>query len=319
MTVKFKERIGVLMGGSSSERDISLQSGQTIYRALKSEGWKVEAIDIISERTAANQVKKAGIEVAFIALHGGFGESGGFQALLESLGIPYTGSGVRASRLAMDKVASRELFRLKGLSVPEYVVIEPGRRPTISERELSVLKFPVVIKPFSQGSSRGLSIAENKSSLSRAIAKAQRYDRTVIIERYIAGREITVGILDKKALPVIWLIPGRRFYDYQAKYQKGITLHIVPAPLPEKIYLESQRIGLLAHQALNCGIFSRVDMIIDKDNKPVVLEVNTIPGFTTTSLLPMAARAAGIDFAKLCSNLVRLTLRQVKKLKKRKQ
>ena len=140
MTVKFKKKIGVLMGGSSSERDISLQSGQTIYRGLKSEGWKVEAIDIISERTAANQVKKAGIEVAFIALHGGFGENGRFQALLESLGIPYTGSGVRASRLAMDKVASRELFRQKGLSVPEYVVIERERRSTISDWELPALK-----------------------------------------------------------------------------------------------------------------------------------------------------------------------------------
>ncbi len=316
MTAEFRKKIGVLMGGSSSERDVSLRSGQAVCRALKAKGWRVKAIDIISEESAPAQIEQAGIEMAFIALHGDFGENGRIQALLESLGIPYTGSGIRASRLAMDKVASRELFRQKGLPVPEYVVLERGCRSNVVKQKLSTLKFPLVIKPSSQGSSIGLSIVETDKDFSRAVRDAHRYDRTIIIERYIAGREITIGVLDKKTLPVVWLIPGRRFYDFQAKYQKGATLHIVPAPLSEEVYLESQRIGLLAHQALNCGVFSRVDMIIDKDNRPVVLEVNTVPGFTATSLLPMAARVNGIDFNELCSSLVNLTFRQVKKLKK---
>lgn len=308
MKIKLRKKIGVLMGGSSSEREISLQSGQAIYKALKEDDWKVVAVDIISEDSAASRIKKAKIDLAFIALHGRFGEDGKLQALLESLEIPYTGSGVRASQLAMDKAASRRIFQKKGVAVPRYIVLKKRD----DHKQLSKLIFPLVIKPSSHGSSIGLSIVRDKKRLARAVNKAHKYDNAIIIEEYILGREVTVGILDERPLPLIWLIPKRRFYDYQAKYQRGMTLHIVPAPLKEETYLKAQAVALLAHQALNCRAFSRVDMILDRNDQPVVLEVNTIPGFTSTSLLPLAASAEGYSFKELCRKLIELALNNEK-------
>ncbi|MEA3560191.1 MAG: D-alanine--D-alanine ligase [Candidatus Omnitrophota bacterium] len=313
MKTKLRRKIGVLMGGASSEREVSLQSGRAVYEALKKGGWNVAALDIVSEKLAANQIKKAEIDVAFIALHGRFGEDGRVQALLEFLAIPYTGSGIRASRLAMDKIASREVLSSSGITVPRYTALKGIR----GCQELSKMTFPLVIKPSSHGSSIGLSIIEDKKDLSPAIDKAGKYDNTIIIEEYIAGKEITVGILDQQPLPLIWLIPGNRFYDYQAKYQKGKTLHIIPALLDEDVYLKAQAAALQAHQVLNCQGFSRVDMIIDNNSNPVVLEVNTIPGFTSTSLLPLAAGAEGYGLGELCGKLVKMALVYEKKKKKK--
>lgn len=294
-------RIGVLMGGPSSERDISLLSGHAIYNALKLQGYNCVAIDIGED--AYGQIRSSQIDVAFIALHGRFGEDGTIQMMLEELGIPYTGSGPVASRLGMNKVASRKIFQQQGIPVPKYTVL------TKPNHQCPELNFPLVVKPSSHGSSIGLSIVEDEGGLPEALERAYEYDDVIIVEEYIRGREVTVGILDEEPLPVIWLIPKRRFFDYRAKYEKGMTLHIVPAPFAEDIYFKVQAVGLKAHQALGCRDFSRVDMFLDEDQRPLVLEINTIPGFTATSLLPMAAEAEGYSFEELCSKLLELALR----------
>lgn len=291
------------MGGSSSEREISLKSGEAVAGALKGDGYDVVALDIDDDlENIRKMLTEAEINVAFIALHGRFGEDGTIQKLLESLNIPYTGSGAKASSLALNKVASRKIFEGAGISVPEYRVIT-------SELNMDgdSFHFPLVVKPSSQGSSIGLSIVENKRDLSLAIKFALNYERQVIVEEYIEGKEITVGILDDKALPVIQIIPKKRFFDYQAKYEIGMSEYVVPALFPEDEYLKAQEIGLSAHHYLGCRAFSRVDMIM-REGRPVVLEVNTIPGLTQNSLLPKAAKACGISFNQLCVRLIELAI-----------
>ncbi len=302
-------RVGVLMGGPSSERKISLLSGEAIYRALKKRGYSCIGLDVGED--AYGQIKASGIDVAFIALHGKFGEDGTIQAMLEELGIPYTGSGPLASRLGMNKAASREIFEREGIPVPKYIVLkENPKQPSAFSSQLSALRFPLVVKPSSHGSSIGLSIVKDKGRLAVAMGKAFEYDDVIIVEEYIRGKEVAVGILDEAPLPVIWLIPKRKFFDYRAKYEKGMTLHIVPAPLPEDTYLRVQEVGLRAHKALGCRDFSRVDMFLDPDQIPRVLELNSIPGFTATSLLPIAAQAEGHSFEDLCSKLLELAARR---------
>jgi D-alanine-D-alanine ligase len=218
--------------------------------------------------------------------------------------MPYTGSGILASRLAMDKVASRRIFALNGLSVPKYTVVEKISRGKIEE-VCSGFYLPLVVKPASQGSSIGLSIIESQQELKRASDQAFKFDERVIIEEYIEGRELTVGVLDGMALPVIEIVPKNKFFDYQAKYTKGMTEYIVPARLSAKITRQVQQAALSAHRLLDCYGCSRVDAILGKDGKLYILEVNTIPGFTTTSLLPKAAKHCGIDFAQLCLRLLK--------------
>ena len=288
-------RIGVLMGGPSSERDISLKSGKAVYQALKGEGLDVLPLDIRSN--SLKKIKQAKISCAFIALHGKFGEDGTIQKILESLRIPYTGSGVIASRLCLDKIASRRIFKQHNIPVPEYNILHcRSWRKRLKELRL---EFPVVVKPSTQGSSIGITFVDRASKLNRAINCAFKYDDTIIIEKYIKGREITVGILNDKPLPVVEIVPKKSFFDFQAKYEKGQSDYIVPAKLPQKCSRKAQGLGLLAHQALGCRTFSRVDMIL-RGFEPFVLEVNSIPGLTSTSLLPMAAQARGINFAELC-------------------
>lgn len=294
-------RVGILMGGPSSEREVSLRSGACVLDALKSEGVDAQAIDIAGGTRDAvkKKLKDAGIDVAFIALHGRFGEDGAIQSILEEIGIPYTGSRVRASRLAIDKVSSRRIFQLQGLLVPKYDVIKKGVK-----HELKRYTYPVVVKPACEGSSVGLSIVDRKERVADALSLAFKYDSIVIIEEYIKGKEVTVGILDERPLPVVQIIPKKRFYDYEAKYTSGMTEYRVPADLAEYERSRAQRAGLVAHQSLGCRSFSRVDMIIDKSGRPYVLEINTIPGLTSTSLLPKAARSRGINFPELCLKLV---------------
>ena len=288
-------RIGVLMGGASSERKISLKSGRAVYQALKEQGLDVLAIDI--GNNSLKKIKQAKISYAFIALHGKFGEDGTVQRVLESLNIPYTGSGVRASYLCLDKIASRRIFKHYDIPIPEYDILEhkSWRRRM---RGLS-LDFPVVVKPSSQGSSIGISFVDRPSKLTQALNLAFKYDDTIMVEEYIRGREITVGILEDEVLPVVEIVPKARFFDFQAKYEKGKSDYICPAKLPQRHYRKAQKLGLLAHNALGCRTFSRVDMILGRD-APFVLEVNSIPGLTSTSLLPMAAAARGISFKQLC-------------------
>lgn len=296
-------RVGVLMGGVSSEREISLISGRTVIAALRGEGYDVLPLDINDNiKFIRKMLKEAQIDVAFIALHGRFGEDGIIQKLLKSLNIYYTGSHVQASKLALDKILSRKIFRDAGIAVPEYRVLTS--KANVEENNFC---FPLVVKPSSQGSSIGLSIVENKNDLSLAMQLALRYNKRVIIEEYIEGREISVGILDDRALPVIQIIPKRKFYDYQAKYETGMSDYLLPAPLADDQYLKAQEAALSAYRSLGCRAFSRVDMIMRKE-EPIILEVNTIPGLTQNSLFPKAAQAAGISFNQLCVKLIKLAI-----------
>jgi D-alanine-D-alanine ligase len=299
-------RIGVLMGGPSSERDISLKSGMAVYGALQQAGLEVVAIDINTDETPENiaLIDSYRINCAFIALHGAFGEDGRIQKILEKLDIPYTGSGVKASTLAMDKVSSRKIFSAAGLNVPRFLVVEKAAYK--SSLRLDNLGWPLVIKPATHGSSIGLSIIEREDDFSRALDFAFDYDDRAIVEEYIQGRELTVGILDEQPLSIIEIIPKRKFFDYEAKYKPGMTEYMVPAQLEEGLSQKVQQAALCAHKLLGCFGCSRVDIILNRVQVPCILEINSIPGLTATSLLPKAARDKGIGFTQLCLKLIEL-------------
>lgn len=308
MGIRKLGKIGVLMGGPSSERDISLKSGKAVYDNLKDAEFDVVSIDILTDTVSENikLIKSHGIDCAFIALHGRFGEDGQVQELLEGLKIPYTGSGVKASRLAIDKIASRDIFEKNGLCVPNYKILKKHAYKPGLDLGLSGFKYPLVVKPATNGSSIGLSIVDKKGGIKKAIDLAFDFDDRILIEEYILGREITVGILEEQALPVIEVVPKNRFFDFEAKYQAGMTEYIVPAMIDKKVAGASKKAALIAHRLLGCFGCSRVDIILDKNNVPYVLEINTIPGLTSTSLLPKAAKIIGIDFTQLCIKLLRL-------------
>jgi len=301
-------KIGVLMGGPSTEREISLKSGKAVYESLNQAGLEVVAIEIKTDRREENArlIKSHGIDIAFIALHGRFGEDGQIQEILDTLGIPYTGSGVAASRLGMDKIASRKIFEASGLAVPRYKVEDRLSYNANWKPQHNGFTLPLVVKPASHGSSIGLSIVDREENLDKSVDLAFSFDERIIIEEYIRGREVTVGILDEKALPVIEIIPKKRFFDYEAKYQTGMTEYVVPAELKEEIAQNIQKAALSAHKLLGCYGCSRVDMILSHEDIPFVLEVNSIPGLTLTSLLPKAAKAVGIDYLHLCIKLIQL-------------
>jgi len=300
-------KIGVLMGGPSAEREISFKSGKAVFDSLNNSGIDCVSIDIKTDNPEENTrvIRSQSIDCAFIALHGTYGEDGGIQKVLEELGIPYTGSDPQASSLAMDKAATHCLFESRGISVPKHIVISEDNRKDVKDIS-NKLKFPLVVKPSCQGSSVGLSIADNIDSLEKALLIAFGFGKNVIIEEYLSGREFTVGILDNKALPVVEIITKNRFFDYEAKYTYGMTQYIVPAQLDIRQNNILQDNALIAHRVLGCSGCSRVDIILDSNDIPYVLEVNTIPGLTGTSLLPKAAKAAGIDFSNLCLRLIEL-------------
>ncbi|HOW34809.1 MAG TPA: D-alanine--D-alanine ligase [Candidatus Omnitrophota bacterium] len=300
--------IGILMGGCSSEREISLKSGTAIYNALKNCNCQVTALDIASEDEARilSLVRNAGIDVAFIALHGRLGEDGTIQSILEKAKIPYTGSGVTASRLALNKVSAQNIFRKNNIPVPDYIVIRKKDSGDSQKFLDKVNGFPVVVKPANQGSSIGITLVKEKKDLTPALKLAFQYDDEILIERYISGRELTVGILDETPLPVIEIKPKGSFFDFESKYQPGMAEHIVPAVIPPPVAKAVQDFALKAHQSLGCRHLSRVDVLLDKENNPYVIEINTIPGFTATSLLPDAAKHAGLDFSQLCLKLIAL-------------
>ncbi len=301
-------KVGVLMGGASTERGVSLKSGKAVYESLKQLNLNVIAVDITTDNIDENKelIEAQKIDCAFLALHGRFGEDGQIQEILESLKIAYTGSGALASRIAMDKVASREIFQSHGLRVPKCEVLEKAVYKRGNTFDVKEFKAPFVVKPVAHGSSVGLSIVDKESDLDNAVNLAFSFDERVLIEEYISGREVTVGILDDHVLPVVEIIPKKRFFDYEAKYQAGMTEYIVPAKLEDKIVHDLGEMALKAHKALGCYGCSRVDIILHNADMPVILEVNTIPGFTQTSLLPKAAKAAGIGFAQLCGKLIQL-------------
>ncbi|MEW6039956.1 MAG: D-alanine--D-alanine ligase [Elusimicrobiota bacterium] len=288
--------VGVLYGGTSAERDVSLKSGEAIIKALKKEKIKVIPVDVKSNFLSI--LSKIKIDVAFIALHGPFGEDGVIQAVLESAGIPYTGSGVLASALAMNKLFAKEIFTYHKIPSPDWIGINKNYTGVRG------LKFPLVVKPSSQGSTIGVSIVRNRSSLFAGIKKALKYGNEVIVEKYIPGREITVGVLGNansaKALPVVEIIPvSSDYYDFRAKYAPGGSRHIIPAQLSMEVKNKVQELAQRAFCALGCRAVARVDFRLTDSGSPYVIEVNTIPGMTETSLLPEAAQKAGMSFSEL--------------------
>lgn len=292
-------RVGILAGGPSSEREISLRSGKAVHNALIKEGLNAIFLDVFDD--IYDIIKKNPIDVAFIALHGRFGEDGTVQKILEELDIPYTGSGPEASRLALDKIASKEIFTKKDIRTARHTVFE---KDNFRVEEAGRIGFPLVVKPQFEGSSIGLSVVKSAKELEEALEKAFKYGNKVLLEEYIEGRELTVGILNDEPLPVIEIIPKDRVYDYKAKYNDPETQYLVPAPISSAAFKEAGLTGKRSHVSLGCRSFSRVDMMMDGAGKIFVLEVNTIPGMTERSLLPKAASAAGISFNSLCIKLI---------------
>lgn len=290
--------IGVLTGGISSERDISIKTGNNIFDSLERSGYMVRFIDL-KDDGFIDEIKK--IDIAFLALHGRYGEDGTVQGLLELLKIPYTGSGILSSALVMDKILSKKIMIMENIPTPDYIEIDLSSSRISSQLDVDIRKrigYPVVVKPNAEGSTIGISCIKNTSGLEEGIKKAAPYDRSILIEKYVDGRELTVGIIgmEPMALPMIEIRPKSGFFDYKAKYTKNMTEYIIPPEMKSSLYKEIQEISLMCHKTLSCRGLSRVDFILDSNDIPYVLEVNTMPGMTSTSLVPMAACAADIKF-----------------------
>ena len=295
------QKIAVLAGGPSCEREISLISGKAVLEALVSLGIETCLIDPVGN--FLEELKRENISFVFLALHGTFGEDGTIQRILDEARIKYTGSGRRASELSFDKSLTQAFFQKKGIPVPAYCSFKEDSVPALEK----IFSFPFIVKPAKSGSSVGISLVDSKEGISRACAEAFQFSDIVLAEQYIEGRELTVGILGEEALPVVEVIPKRKFYDYEAKYEDAGTRYEVPARLPHETEHELKKIALEAYHALGCEVMGRVDILLDKENRPYVLEINTIPGLTGKSLLPKAACAAGIEFAGLCVKILELS------------
>lgn len=330
-------RITVLTGGTSSERDVALASAGQVVTALRGRGHRVTVVDTatgaltaedekarlapgvgvappslaelqalggglgVADLASLTEVREA--EVLFLALHGGWGEDGTLQAVLETVGVPYTGSGPLASGLAMDKDISKRLFRDAGIPTAAW------RMAPVAAGEIAeALGWPVVVKPSKQGSTVGLTIVDGPERLDAAIAEARRYDDEVMVEQFVPGRELTVGVLDAAALGVGEIIPRHAIFDYECKYTPGMSEEIFPADLPGPVAEACRRLALAAHLALKLRGYSRVDFRLTPAGEIVCLEVNTLPGMTATSLLPQSAAVAGIPFPDLCEAICRLAL-----------
>lgn len=302
-------RVALLMGGRSAEREVSLNTGAQVSAALAHTGFDIVEIDS-GDDEFVSQLATCEANVVFICLHGRFGEDGTVQGLCELLELPYVGSGVLASALAMDKVMSKHIFAHHGLPSPAYVVLTRGEAFDVEEI-VSKLGDKTVVKPANEGSSVGMSIVHSAEELSPAIELAFHHDRHVLVETFVSGKEVTIGVLgnnDPQPLPTLEIVPKHEFYDYDSKYVAGMSEHIIPAGVSPESRAECQRIAVKAHQILGCRGMSRADTIVCEDGTVTLLEVNTIPGMTKTSLLPDAAREAGIGFPELCRRLVEFAL-----------
>lgn len=298
------KRIGVLAGGTSAEREISLKSGNAIYKTLLNLGYDVVFIDVMNN--LCEDLKREKIDIAFIALHGGHGENGAVQGLLEVMGIPYTGSGILASALAMDKEASKKIFTYHDIPVAPFLVIERDNlRFQISDFK-SRIEMPWVVKPVAEGSSIGVNIVKADEDIDDAVQAAFSYGRKIIVEKYIKGKEIQIGILGQTVLGGVEVRHSKEFYSYEAKYTPGLTQYILPPEIDDNAYGMLKNMALNAHNALGCKGATRVDFILDESNEPYILEVNTIPGMTETSLLPKIAKHSGLDFSDLIEKILSL-------------
>jgi D-alanine-D-alanine ligase len=301
------KKIAVLMGGPGSERDVSLATGRGVSKALRSLGAEVVEVDVHDENFALPK----DVDLAFITIHGTFGEDGQLQEILEERGVAYTGDGVEASRAAFDKILSKEKFREHDVVTPEWEVIEVGQRPTIS--------VPLVVKPARQGSTVGVVIVKDASELDSGMAEAAKYDRKLLVEKFVSGRELTIGILGDQALPILEIIPKGGFYDFNNKYPflnpqaGGGAEHVCPAEIDSNKTKQIQKQALHAFRALGLIVYGRVDVLLPDSGNPSVLEVNTIPGMTEASLLPEAAAAAGINYVDLCARIIALSRARVER------
>jgi D-alanine-D-alanine ligase len=293
-------RVAVLLGGKSAEREVSLKSGGMVLKALRSRGIDAQPFDPAERGLDALIDEK--FDRVFIALHGRFGEDGTVQGILEWLGIPYTGSGVLASALAMDKLRTKRLWAAERLPTPAYELLAADSNFRIAARKLGV---PLMVKPASEGSSIGMSKVRAAARLEQAYRLAAKYDRVVIAEAFVDGIELTGAILGERALPLIKLETPRDFYDYEAKYLTDDTRYLVPCGLPAKKEQELQELCLAAFRSLGCSGWGRVDLMLNKRGRPYLLEVNTSPGMTDHSLVPMAARAVGMPYEDLCIEILK--------------
>lgn len=305
MIESLPNKIAVLSGGPSCEREISLISGSAVSQALSSKGFQVLSLDP-SDTDFVSTLKKEKISLVFLALHGTFGEDGQIQQILDREGISYAGSGAVASDLAFHKDKAQKIFKENGILIPTHQVLEKNNW----KNQTIAINGPWVVKPSAAGSSVGVSIVSLLNELTSACEEAFKYSQRVLVEQYIPGRELTVGILGDQALPIIEVGASKKFYDFEAKYQSNQTSYIVPAILEQATAKLVTETALLAYQALGCQVMGRADLILGKDGRVYVLELNTIPGFTPKSLLPKAAKAMGVDFPDLCVRILELSLQK---------
>jgi len=297
-----KQVVAVLMGGTTTEREVSLKTGRAVLSALRRQG--VAAVGVTLDTEDLRKLP-AGTSVAFLALHGGFGEDGRLQAMLDDAGIPYTGSGPEASATCMDKTATRAKLRAAGLDVAAGMPLSPGASP---ELVIETIGLPAVVKPRAEGSSFGVAIVRRPAELLTALSNAWQFGEAALVERFVGGTELTVAVLEGRALPPVEMLPSDEFFTYDAKYGGG-TVYVVDPPMSPGVRAELQRVGEAAYHALGCRHYARVDVILRNDGRPVGLEVNTLPGMTDTSLFPMAAQKAGMSFEDLCRRFLALAQR----------
>ncbi len=327
-------RVALILGGTSPEREVSKSSSKSIYKALKSLGYQIRLVDqaygknqpmneddffaekdysVLSNRNYVEAINSSlfdEVDIAFLGLHGKWGEDGTIQSLLELRGIKYTGSSVISSAMSMDKIMSKILFQHYGISTPKWIAIEKRNLDTekIKKEIKEKFGYPCVIKPNDQGSTVGLTICQTEDEVSEAVKLAFQFSGKVLIEEYISGHEVTVGIIDNKALPVLEIKPKHGIYDYECKYTHGMSEYEVPANLPENVKAELQSQSLKAFQALECSSYGRIDFRVSNDFKTYCLEVNSLPGMTSTSLVPKMAMAVGITFEELIDKIIKLSL-----------
>ncbi len=299
----FKDKIvGVLMGGLSKEREVSLRSGGAVLDALLLRGYDAVPIDVGVD--IAEQLKKKEIEVAFLALHGRYGEDGCIQGLLEIAGIPYTGSSVLASALAMDKHLTKDIARQEGLPTPDSLFFDAFHEDLDAFLSKFCLSFPLIVKPSREGSTIGIAKVENARELKSAIHEAAQLDSRVLVEKFVQGREVTVPVLNQEPLPVLEVVPKSGFYDYASKYTAGATTYICPAEIGEAATALVQDYGKRIYRRIGCEGVARADFIIGEDQVPYFLEINTLPGMTATSLVPKSAAATGMSFEDLVEKIL---------------
>jgi D-alanine-D-alanine ligase len=295
------KKVAVLYGGMSTEREVSLRTGKACADGLAQRGYAVTLVDV--DRELAARLRAEQVDVVFNALHGRWGEDGCVQGLLEAMGIPYTGSGVLASAMGMDKVVAKAMFKSLGIPVIDYRVFPAGRAAAIAPSDLP-FGIPCVVKPSGEGSSVGVHLVKDPAKLGDACRDAASFKGDVIVERYVKGIEVNVAVLDGKALGAIEIVPANEFYDYAAKYTAGTTQYFYPARIPEAHRARVMEAAEGAHRGLGCAGVTRVDFIVAADGTPFILEINTLPGMTATSLVPKIAAGLGIPFPELCERIL---------------